>query len=154
MIYCCTVYNLFDGITFERRRISREDKEYRRKQTRALSLQKQLADVQKKIDILADIESILLSSLKPEATVIHKSFGPGTVNSIDNKTIIVDFDDAGTKRFSLLSAFAGGFLKSENPSIKAIIESNQEILSDYSSINSQYDKLNSTMESFRGYLPD
>ena len=96
LIYCCSVYNLFDGISFTRpktkeRQLMQERKE--KAESLFQKLKKARQDAKSLHEALEYINSVYVVGL----TIKHKKFGEVTIVDKDDYSIRVDVPDIGMK---------------------------------------------------------
>lgn len=112
MIYCCSTYNLFKGIRYvvpknaERQLIqARKDK--------AIELKQALNDAREKVAQLNAVQDALTEIVVAGKTIRHKSFGNGTVISIDDGRFTISFENVGTKELGISLSIANGLVTME-----------------------------------------
>ena len=112
IIYCCSTYNLFKGIHYvvpknaERQLIqARKDK--------ALELKQALNEAQEKVSQLNAVQGALSEKVIVGKIVKHKSFGAGTITSIEDGRFTVSFESAGTKELGINLSIANGLITIE-----------------------------------------
>ena len=96
LIYCCSVYNLFDGISFTRpktkeRQLMQERKE--KAESLFQKLKKARQDAKSLHEALEYINSVYVVGLN----IKHKKFGEVTIVDKDDYSIRVDVPDIGMK---------------------------------------------------------
>lgn len=92
IIYCCTTYHLFDGITFKR--LSTKEKQlYNERKKKALELLQAYNDAVERQDKLYDVLNQFMVLLKNGTSIKHRKYGAGTVVEINEKYITVQFDN-------------------------------------------------------------
>lgn len=128
LLYCCTVYGLFHGISFES--ISaKERKLFTEKVQKAQELKAAYDLVAEQERALKELLSSVRQMLTPGTHVKHKLFGEGIIVSVeDTKSILVEFKKSGTKKLGVVSSLCGGFLLTENEELNALVSQNKELL--------------------------
>lgn len=112
LIYCCSVYNLFNGITFERPK-TKEKQLYIERKDKA---EKLLQEHKKAIADFNSLQSALdyfVTTLVAGTSVNHKTFGTGKVLSTTESTITVEFGSAEHKTFGLPIVIANNLLTTD-----------------------------------------
>lgn len=113
IIYCCSVYNLFDGITFSRPK-AKEKQFIIDQRNKVQQLLEEYNEAMKQVDLLKEAKKYLLSTLVTGTEVKHKAYGVGTVESIDAKYITVFFPGKNErKQLGLAMVIANGIIKCE-----------------------------------------
>jgi hypothetical protein len=90
IIYCCHVYDLFDGISFTRPK-SKEKKLYIENKNKADKLFAEYEQARHESDKLKQALDYFTVIIQPGDKAIHKLYGEGVVNDIDRKYISIEF---------------------------------------------------------------
>ena len=111
LIYCCSTYGLFEGITFDRpktkeKQILLEKKKAAKHYAEELELAKQDAAV------LEAAYDYLNSAYSVGKELIHKQAGKGIVTDSSRTTVAIEFPDGSTKKLGIKVAALNGIVKS------------------------------------------
>lgn len=135
LIYCCSTYGLFDGITFNRPK-TKERQLIQEKKNKAISLSKELekarldyANLQNALDYLDDAYAIGMS-------VRHKKYGEGRVSEKHGTTIEVTFANEDKKKFGIIVVAVNDIIASEIKGYNERINEFRPVLKKESSIRS------------------
>ena len=133
LIYCCSVYNLFDGIRFTRpktkdRQLMQERKD--KAATLSRNLEKARQDVKELQEALKYINSIYV----PGLTIEHKKYGDIPIIEKDGYTITVDVPDTGKKKLDIRALVANGIVTADVEGYAAMAEKYQQCLKDRDNI--------------------
>ena len=111
LIHCADVYQLYNGMVIKKHSID-ERKKYRANKEKAKELGMQLAEIEKKVILYQEGMEKIRKLVCEDEPVVHKSYGPGKIIEVDDRYIKVHFDKQDlVKKFQLMSAIGGGFLK-------------------------------------------
>ena len=117
IIYCCSVYHLFKGMTY-----SKPDMQARQllaeKRAKAAELLEKLEQAQVQAEQLAEARAYYAQFAHEGLVVTHKVFGEGTVTIISGDTATIHFPKIdGDKKFGIETAIDGGFLSVDAPDL-------------------------------------
>ncbi|HBG8070153.1 TPA: hypothetical protein KRF88_002737 [Clostridioides difficile] len=135
LIYCCSSYGLFDGITFVRPK-SKERQLMQERKEKAIRLSNALEEARKKVAALEEAKAYINSALAVGTTVHHGKYGDGTVKSNGGTSVVIEFPEIGEKQFGTAIATANGIIKPEVPGYEEKIEEYKDLLKKDSSIMS------------------
>ena len=145
LIYCCSTYNLFHGITFERPNL-KEWQLIQERKIKAKMLFEELEEVKTKVQILEEAKEYVNSVLVAGATVYHRLYEEGTVKENDGNNIIVDFPEYGNKKLGTSVSIGKGILTVDNDTER--IDAYRDLLKDESKIR---DRLVNAEKAFAEY---
>jgi hypothetical protein len=151
IIYCCHVYDLFDGISFTHPK-SKEKKLYlenKAKAERLLETYNKSLIAEKKLNQAYDY---LLSILMPGAIVTHRPYGEGVVVSSDRKYIKIDFKDKGIKTLSLPVVIANRVVRCDIDGFDNKVSEYQNLLVATDSIQKAVERNRKELKPFEEYL--
>ncbi len=114
IIYCCSSYSLFDGITFIRPKSKERQLMVERKEKAIMlsnNLEKAKADFGKLEEAKEYLNIVYSSGMKLQ----HKKNGEGLIKNNDGSSIVVDFPEEGEKHFGTMVAAVNGIIMSEAP---------------------------------------
>ena len=113
IIYCSSVYDLFDEISFTKLK-TKEKKLYLERKKKSEKLLKEYKRVCKDDELLNEAKNYFISKLSPGTEIKHKKYGLGKVVSADEDYMFVSFSkEKETKQLSLVVALANGIIKSK-----------------------------------------
>ncbi len=139
IIYACSVYDLFDGITFTRPKAREKAQIIERREKAVILLEKHnsaVAEYEKLLTIIDDFEKLLV----PGETLAHRQYGKGNIVSYINDILEVSFDKfTDIKRLGATTSFVGGLLKFDS-------ENNQQKFIDLLPYIKQKSKLKKALE--------
>lgn len=127
MIYSSQVYHLYDGISYSHPN-SAEKKLSRERIEKAAALKASYDQAWSDYEKVEEIRRTLLDHLHAGDTVTHKTFGQGTVTSIDGQNIVIQFHgQAAPKKFLFLPSLGAGFI-SLGTDNDALVKKNTKLL--------------------------
>ena len=109
MIYCCSTYNLFDGIHFVVPK-SRERQLMMERKSKALELKQDLDEAAAKAAELDQVMKCISEAVTAGKTVRHKTFGKGRIAAVEAGRFTIDFDSAGAKDLGINLSLVNGLL--------------------------------------------
>ncbi len=148
LIYCCSVYDLFDGISYTKRNM-KEKQLYLAEKKKAQSLKEDFDKSKAEYDLLEEATEFLAGMIKVGDKIIHKKYGEGVVNEINIKTITAIYD-AGQISISLPVGVGNGILTV--PGLDAIIEKYGAVLRRYDKIPNRMEMASRALEPYEEYL--
>ncbi len=118
MIYCCSTYSLFDGISINSPRgPERQLIQARREKARELKQDLDAAEA-KAAELDAAIE-VLNDAVTPGKAVRHKTFGSGVVQAVGDGSFTAMFDAAGEKHLGIVLSVANGLVSVDGLELSA-----------------------------------
>ncbi len=150
IIYCCTVYDLFDGIPYTRRN-AKEKQFYLSEKAKAENLRELYNQAQEEMNLLIDTRASLVSMLACGDELTHKKYGVGIVESVDEDYIVISFKEKEAK-LGLAVSFSRGILKSDKVEINDLLETRRDILNRYDSIPRALEMAARALEPYEDYL--
>lgn len=114
LIYCCTTYGLFHGITFDRPN-SKEKKLYLERKSKAEELAQKLAKAKTDEALLLEAKQYLQSVMGKGAGVLSKAFGPSTVMENNGEMVSIRISSGEIKKLGLSTAVAKKLLAVDSP---------------------------------------
>ena len=110
IIYCSTVYNLFEGITFKPI-TAKEKKLYEERLKKAQEKLKEYLQAEEKCQQLDEAIRHYDSVLIPGLSVFHRTSGAGVVESKNREKIIVKFNEGNSIEYDEFAVIASALLK-------------------------------------------
>lgn len=115
IIYCSTIYDLFEGISYVKANIKTRHLIHEKKK-KAKELYAELLSVEATLKKLEDAKDYFDPLFTVGRKVRHKVFGEGTIRKIDGTSAIIFFPNKNTeKKFGILTSAAGGFITIDVP---------------------------------------
>lgn len=115
IIYCCSTYDLFDGVSYTRRNAS-EKKLYTANKQKANELKKDYEKAQKDDENLRDALSSISDMLKPGEAIMHKKHGLGKVTRANDTYVTASFAD-GDAEIGIAFGIANNLVSFESKDI-------------------------------------
>lgn len=151
LIYCCSTYGLFDGITFVRPKTKERQLMQERKE-KALSLSAKLKEAQVKYQNLEEGRQYVNSVFAVGSAVHHKKYGDGIVVKNSGTAVTVDFAGAGEKQFGTVVSAVNGIIVSDADGYADKMKEYREILKQESSIKSGHSYAEKKFAQYAEYL--
>lgn len=150
IIYACSVYDLFDGISFNRPKMQEKNLIIERKikaQRMLDNYKKALENLDRLNEALSAIEKVLLPGTQME----HKMFGAGELLSYSNGVADVSFQ-IGNKKLGLAVVLSMGLVKITDSSIATEVLQYVPYLKDKDSIRNALTRAEKELEPYKEYL--
>lgn len=152
IIYCCSVYDLFGGVSFNRLNL-KEKQDYIKNKAKAESMLKEYQDAVELFDKLQEAETYLCDSLLVGTKVKHNKEGLGTVEAIEDNRLIVRFDATNeSKKYGLNLAIANGNITADVEGFAEKIQQLSLVLKNSSQIVSGLDRAKRALEPFERFF--
>jgi len=152
IIYCSSVYDLFEGIAFKRPK-TKEKKLYNERKKKSALLLKKNIHATEQYKNLQEAKQYYLDTILVGGEVKHKVFGTGIVESIDEKYISVFFPEKKQhKQLGLSVAIANGILTLK---LEGFAENNLKyapVLKREDAIVSRLRRTSSALKPYKEYL--
>lgn len=133
LIYCCSTYGLFSGITFKRPK-TKEKQLIQEKKEKALRLSDNLKKAQDDLRFLQDALFYLDEVYTVGADINHKTYGPGVIVEKNGSTMAVKFANGDTKKLGLVLSAANHIITAKCDGYEERICQYKDILKKESSI--------------------
>ncbi|MBP3196896.1 MAG: hypothetical protein J6N21_07810 [Butyrivibrio sp.] len=150
LIYCCSVYDLFDGIVFTKRN-AKEKQLYQMEKQKANELKAAYVKAQEEANKLNDALALFVGMGKPGDALTHNKYGVGTIDSIDEKYIVATFPEKQAQ-VSLPVGIANGIIKLENEGFEEKAAEYKDLLKRYSAIPRALEYASKALEPYEEYL--
>ena len=132
IIYCCSTYDLFDGISYTKRNL-KEKQLYLANKKKAQELKEVLDKAKTDYDMLNEALSYFVSKISKGDSIRHKNNGVGTVDYVDEKSITAVF--AGNKvQLGLPLCIANDIIAFDFPEYPEMAEKYKPVLKRYNNI--------------------
>ncbi len=126
LIYCCSAYGLFDGISYMTPKTG-ERKLLQERKEKAQELASNLTKALEQLERLNTATDWLKGVLQPGAKIRHKTFGGGIIQEITDKTITVHFPDYGKKILGIIVCVGNGLISLGNEENQTKLLSYQDL---------------------------
>ena len=151
LIYCCSTYGLFQGISFVRPK-TRERQLIQERKEKAKQLSDNLKEAQKCYQELEEVTDKVKSIFAAGVTIRHRKYGEGIVKSNDGKRITADFTENGEKQLDTSVSFANGIISADGDYDSEAISSYRHILRSESLIKSKLTYAEKEFAPYSDYL--
>ena len=135
LIYCCSTYGLFEGITFTRPK-TKEKQLIQEKREKALRLSKDLEEARANYEKLTDALRYLNEAYAVGTAIQHKKYGEGKITDKHGTTIEVNFKDGDIRKLGIVLSAVNGIIVSGIEGYSERIREYRDILKKESSIRS------------------
>ena len=151
IIYGCSVYGLFDGISFDRpkskkRQIIKERKE------KAIEVSNKLKAAEARYDLMLEAVAYVESVYVPGTEIQHRTMGKGTILEKSGSTLVVEFQKAGVKKLGLNVSVAGKIISVDTCNYAEKIELYKDLLKNEKAIRDAYARAEKEMDQYADYL--
>ncbi|MDF1618853.1 hypothetical protein, partial [Petrocella sp. FN5] len=150
IIYCCSSYNLFEGIHFTKLNLN-EKKVYLKEKEKANQLLEENKILQKELSILNEAKQYYMEVLKPNSKMNHKKYGKVTIESIDEEYISILFGD-DKKKLGLNIALGNEIITSSVEGFKERLLIYGPILKKEKTIESSLKRIRGELQSLEDYI--
>ena len=150
IIYACSVYDLFDGISFDRPKMKEKNLIIERK----IKAQRMLGNYQnalEKHDKLNEALSSIEKELLPGTPMVHKTFGTGELVSYSNGVVEVSFQTE-RKKLGLAVVLSMGLVKITDTKVEAEVMQYIPYLKDKDAIINALARAEKELEPYKEYL--
>ena len=127
LIFCCSTYNLFNGISFIVPKSSERQLITERKEI-AVRLAQALETAKQKLAELDDAKAFVTGVFKPGTVIRHRSFGVGTISEVSDATFTAQFPSDGDKSLGLVTCVANALITVEDTELQAKLNGYRDIL--------------------------
>lgn len=152
IIYCSHVYNLFDGITFERPK-SKEKQLIVEQKNKAKSLLTSYDDAKLAVDNLDEALMYFASSIKDVGIVKHKMYGDCEVIAVGPRYLKIRIVKSGEeKQLGLAIVIANGIISLDNDEFKEKKDQYLPLLKKADSVPRTLEYVARALEPYKEYL--
>lgn len=150
IIYCCSVYDLFDGIAYTKRN-AKEKQLYLSEKTKAQNLKKSFDVAKEEADNLKEALQCFVDMIHPGDVIHHKKYGDGEVDFVDEKYITATYPEKQVK-MSLVIGIINDLIKTDSPNFAKTVEKYRDLLKRQNSIMNALDYSARALEPYEEYL--
>ncbi len=138
IIYCCSTYKLFDGVTYTKRNL-KEKKLFMIEKEKEEQAKREYEKAKAEFDLYNEAIARFLEMISTGDTIRHSTFGEGTIESIDEKWIVGDFSGI-QKKFSLPMCLGNRIIRFDAAEVDESIMKYQDVLKRYDKIPAALDR--------------
>lgn len=151
LIYCCSTYELFSGISFNRPK-TRERQLIQEKKDTAIKLSKELKTAQEKQRKLQKALEYLDSIFGIGTEIEHKKYGVGTVIGKAGSNIEVEFTSGEKRKFGVVLSVANDIIVSHVSDYLEKIQKYRDVLKKETAIKSELSYAEKKFAPYAEYL--
>ncbi len=151
LIYCCSTYDLFDGIPYVVPKTS-ERKLMQEKKEKARMLSEELKNAEAELAGLEEAEKFLADSYIPGTVIHHKTYGEGCITGTEKNRMDVDFKTVGSKSLGIRISVLNKLVTADREGYEEGIDQYRDILSRESQIRTAVDLAGRKLVPYLDYL--
>ena len=151
LIYCCSTYNLFDGISFVRPKTSERQLMQERKE-KAKELYDKMMLARKDMQRYAEAKEYVNSVYAEGVCLRHRKYGEGTIINRDGDNITVEFPKIGLKKLGTHQSVAIGVISITSEDYAERIKEYVEVLKKENSIKTALSYSEKQFQPYAEYL--
>lgn len=152
IIYCCNVYDLFDGITFSKPK-SKEKQLIVEQRKKAKNLKAEYDEAKKDADELNEIIQFFIEYIQQSGNIMHRTYGECDVLSVDSKYINLNVLRTGEeKKLGFVVALVNGIIRVDDAKFGAKRKEYSDILKKADNIPRQLAYAAHALEPYLEYL--
>lgn len=150
LIYCCSVYDLFDGITYTKRNL-KEKQLYLIEKSKAENLRQSFEKAQAEAKMLNEALSYFVEIISAGEKIKHIKYGEGTVDSVDERYVAATFPKKQAQ-ISLPVGLANNIITLDKKEFKEKVDIYRSVLKRHDSIPKALEYAARALEPYEGYL--
>jgi len=152
LIYASQVYGLYDGITYSHPNTAAK-KLYLERVEKAKQCKEQYDTLIAQQEKLTELLKIAKDAVPTGTSVIHKSYGQGTVSEFSGQYISVKFAQMNQlKKFAVLSSVANGFIKLSTSVLYDGLIEYADLIKNEANIVSRIKSAEAEMQKYQEYM--
>ena len=151
LIYCCSTYGLFNGISFEKPK-TKERQLMQERKDKAKKLAHELKDAETAKQELDEALQYMSDAYCIGTTLHHKKYGVGTIKNVQNGTIIINFAEVGEKQLDLLTVAAYGIVTVDTVGYNEAMSRHSAILKQRNNIETKLSIAEKNFAQYASYL--
>lgn len=152
LIYCCTAYDLFDGITYTKRNI-KEKQLYLAEKQKAESLWQSFEKASRDAEALREALKYFVEIFAPGVKIQHKKYGEGRVDSVSESYVEASFPEKQVQ-ISLPVGIANRIISVEHNDFEKLADKYREVLKRYDTIPKALEYASRALEPYEEYLDE
>lgn len=150
IIYCCTIYDLFDGISY-RKRNYKEKQQYIEEKSKAENYKVQYEKANAEMELLREALSCFANMINVGDTVNHMKYGEGRVKAVNEDRITIDFDGV-VVQINLAVGIGNGIVTVDKDEFGKKVNEYKAVLKRYDVIPRNLDYVARALEGYEEYL--
>lgn len=127
LMYCCTAYGLFKGISYVTPKTS-ERKLMQERKEKAAELVEALEEAKKRLAVLNDAKAWLSRTLQPDVIIHHRVFGEGRIIQASESSMTVHFKSGEQKALGSIACVANSLILFDDENVQATVLEYKDIL--------------------------
>ena len=151
LIYCCSTYGLFNGISFERPK-TKERQLMQERKDKAKKLAQELNDAKTAKQTLDEALQYVSDVYCIGTALHHKKYGDGAIKRVQGGTIVIDFAEVGEKQLDLLTVAANGIVTIDAVGYNEAMSRYSELLKHRNSIETRHSIAEKEFAQYASYL--
>lgn len=151
LIYCCSTYGLFNGISFEKPK-TKERQLMKERKDKAKKLAHELKDAETAKQELDEALQYMSDAYCIGTTLHHKKYGVGTIKNVQDGTIIINFAEVGEKQLDLLTVAAYGIVTVDTVGYNEAMSRHSAILKQRNNIETKLSIAEKNFAQYASYL--
>jgi hypothetical protein len=151
LIYCCSTYGLFGGITFVRPKSKERQLMFERKQ-KAQHLSEKFCKARKNLQELEEAKEYINSVYCVGCTLHHNKYGDGVIKNNSGTNITIDFPEVGEKKLGTFISAANGIIVTDADGYTERIKAYKNVLLNESSIKTAVSYAEKALAPYTEYL--
>lgn len=151
LIYCCSTYGLFNGISFEKPK-TKERQLMQERKDKAKKLAQELKDAETAKQELDEALQYMSDAYCIGTTLRHKKYGVGTIKNVQNGTIVINFAEVGEKQLDLLTVVAYGIVTVDTVGYNEEMSRHSAILKQRNNIETKLSIAEKNFAQYASYL--
>ena len=153
LIYCCSTYGLFDGISFVRPK-SKERQLLQERKEKARELSMKLDEARRNVQRLEEAKEYANAKFSEGKAIRHRTYGEGIIRENDGSIITVDFPGNEGKRLGTFISVANGIISAADDHDDDRMAEYRGLLKKESSIKTGLSYAEKEFVQYAGYLDD
>ena len=150
LIYCCSTYDLYDGISYTKRNM-KEKQLYLAEKAKAQQLLEEYEKAKSDYILLDEAVQCFIDMVCKGDKVIHKKYGEGCLESIDDKYISATYE-CGEVAVSLPLTIANDIIRLDKPDFNEKVGKYRAILKRYNNIPNALDYAARALKPYEEYI--
>ncbi len=150
LIFCCSVYDLFDGIPFTRRNM-KEKQLYLAEKAKAEDLKASFDKAHSEMELLSEAYECFTDMISVGDRVIHKQYGEGIVDSVDEKYLVATYKK-GQVEIGLAIGISNGLFRFDATDFDEKVEKYRAVLKKYAEIPRRLDRAAEALVPYEEYI--
>lgn len=151
IIYCSSVYGLYEGMSFRRPK-TKEKQLYMERKKKAEQFLEEYNEAVKKKELLQEALEYIKTEMCPGTEISHEKYGNGKIESIEEGRLVIFFTDSNKHRQFGLTAVIGNQLIKAGERFQKEIVKYLDVLKKKNSINSAVSHAKAMLEPYAEYL--